>query len=383
MSACTDDPASASGIQDPTPTKPAKEVVETILQAALGDKRARFEQLAIELRTSTDGAPTTVMTDREGRVRVSDPGRGTHVVDGDRAFAVVDAKSSRPLEPAERDAVLRMRAIAHAAYFAPLRHATSVERIDAKSIRLDDDWTLQHDADTPVELASTAHGKVRWLELGRPPALRLPRRIAIDGIGERHVRVLGDKVKFEPAMFERPEDRKKQRPDLVIGGPEFPTKPVFRKIEECHWLCVADPGTWPARIAAIRQHGTLLHKGKQRSAGPPFLFEENDASFLVIPFVSKQEGTRYEASEGQEVRKADTRTAAVVYAPDGAAFDARITSGRRMLDEFVAGYERRAGGPLRVIVDIFNEPKLRSDSADERAAAARSMDVRLELPVRD
>lgn len=380
------------GQEEPAPPeRSAEEIVNALLERHHGPLRGTFANSMLELRAEPDGAPFKIVLSLPDRMRVDHPGKKGEP--GKRVDLLVEGVGWRceSQEPAARlvgEELQQLRNLQQhleAMLFMPLYRADKIESMGGNVIRLilpgGETWRLEVDPNTkdPIELRGSA-GPVRFLSFLQTRVTRPPKKVDLPGRGAMYATFLASDLSMSSWVFTDPSSRVEESKPVAMARAvqpwnELPTHPELQEVAESVSLAVADPGTWPERMARIIDLAGTLEERGQISAGLPTYALREGGVDLLVPFQSDPQGGHrpFIANAEDQLRRQPTHRAVVVSPPPG-KWDDVIENGRAMLDEFLDKNALAAAGPLRCIPFLLPDQEL-------NARVLGRLQVRMELPV--
>lgn len=267
----------------------APAALRAIVTRNLGPLADGMTQVAVEVRGPGDEAPTTILAALPDRIRRMTPDGVTAVATPDGCFAWAAGSPARPADPTTTAELTAWRTALDLLTLAPFRRAVSAQRVAPDTLEVEIDGfalTLRYRSPDDTVLAVAGRDvEVRILAHHDSGAARVPTRIDSPQLGDRSIRFLGTGIGFDPAAFDVPTaDPDTPRAEILLGGSSSPKGPRLETLSNVSWWMIEDPGTWAERLACIRTAGRRLGTAGYGNGGDPILVEEDEESWLVVPF---------------------------------------------------------------------------------------------------
>lgn len=295
-------------------------------------------QVAVEVRTPGDEAPTTLLAAVPERIRRMTPDGLTAIRTPEGAFVWRTggaAQAADEATTAELDAWLTALDLLT---LGPFRTAVSVRRSAPDTLEVEVDGEphairYRTDDDTILEVRGRG-SRIQILDRHDSGAARIPTRIDGAPLGERTLRFLGTGVGFDPGAFEAPTPTEQPaRAEIVLGGSSSPSGPRAESMPAVSWWMVEDPGAWDARLACIRAAGRRLGAAGYGNGGDPMLVEQEGAQWLVVPFrPARSDPDPVVPGAGEKVLDRTAEAVLVIDPPPGTSAT-RVANARRDLLE--------------------------------------------------
>ena len=357
----------AEGAQQPQPaprprTVDLAAIAEGDLVAAVLDEchrplRGTMDSIVAQVRPA-GGAAVQLFAILPDKLRVLEAD-GSFLLAGDSVFRLGDAEAKQAT-PEAATRVRLLRTLLDAATFGPLHRATGCRRTGPGEFELEQKdgsrckLRLRDNSLLPDSFASSA-GVVRVVEYLRTPTTWIAKELELDGLGRCDVFLKVKDIDWAPDFFAPPtkgegaaKGESRPRNIMPVPGPAPEVRsevPVPLDAKATRWVCLADPGNWPARVAAYQPVHVELDRQKQLIAGFPIFWQEDGKAWFAAPFRQRPKGPALDAPKDWQIREVSAGPAWEVW-PPGATLAQRIATGERLLRDALDAQRLTAAGPI-------------------------------------
>lgn len=282
-----------------------------------------------------------------GRVR---EGEQEWLITADRVEPLGGGEVSAAREAGLRDAL----AVVDAAAFGPIHRASRCRAVGAGYALRDGarEVTVTLYANTLLPAAIAAEGATVTVDdYLRTPTSWVARALRHPRLGRCRVVFEDGGLQFPPDYFEG-KPRTRATRDVVrapVPGAVIETQsptPIIVAGKATQLVVLTDPGAWRPRHERYRDVIAALQRQGQRIAGFPLLFTDARGQRRVAaPFRRRPKGAAFAAPDGYELSAIPAGKLLVVYPKEG-DLDARVATGRRLLERALTNRKLQARGPI-------------------------------------
>lgn len=333
-----------------------------------------------------DGSELRLYAELPNKLRMQSAERRFLLV-GNDVFRIDDETVAATAAEAEH--VRALRWLIDAAAFGPLHRATECARIGPARFVLGAagsapvELTLRENTLLPSTFAfgGTEVTIVDWL---RTPSTWVAREVEIAALGRCRIRFETANVGWDDNFFVPPATAiaRGLAPAPGLTGVPSPGTSVAKRSptpvvvdgKAARWVCVADPGDWPGRVAAYQPLHAELERQGQQIFGFPLLFQEGAQNWLAAPFRQRRDGPAFAAPAGWQLREIPAARWLEVHPADG-DLATKLANGQRMLVEALRAQGLVAAGPI--VAQPFFHLHEGQVSAEKLAAPTVRMAVQL------
>ena len=282
-----------------------------------------------------------------GRVR---EGKQEWLVAQGRVEALGGGEVSAAQAAALRDAL----AVVDAAAFGPIHRASRCRAVGADFALGDGarEVTVTLHPNTLLPAAIAAAGATVTIEdYLRTPTSWVARALRHPRLGSCRVVFEDGGLLFPPDYFEGKQSPRatKESVRAPIPGAAIETQsstPIIVAGKATQLVLLADPGAWRPRHDRYRDVIAELQRQDQRIAGFPLLFTDARGQRRVAaPFRRRPKGAAFAAPDDYELSAIPEGKLLVVYPKEG-DLDARVATGRRLLERALTNRKLQARGPI-------------------------------------
>lgn len=365
---CGETDRSATG---PTPAAPAVEcdidldaiadadLVRRVLDACHTRVQQRMRSVRARLTSAAAAADSDdawlVQAELPDRARVQHGGNTWLYRDG-TTTPIADADTADEV----RQRIASLVQLVDLAAFGPLYRATACRREAAtgryRLTQPDGSTAVLQLHERSLRPASLGFGDAQpatfdaYLETGTTAIVRVA---TLPPLGRIRIVFEDGGLRFAADTFllpsERVADPTNQRtarmpvPGTVVES-RSPT-PIVVQEKATRWVLLDDPGSWIERHRTYRPVIAELERQRQRIAGFPLLYTDDDEARLAAPFRRRDDGPAFVPPPDWRIRELPAARALVVYPPSGDV-DERIRTGRAQLQRALQNRGLTAAGPI-------------------------------------
>ena len=121
--------------------------------------------------------------------------------------------------------------------------------------------------------------------------------------------------------------------------------PVSSETKATRWVCLADPGSWAARVAAYRPVHAELERQRQLIAGFPIFWQEDGKAWMAAPFRQRANGEALQAPKDWQLREVPAGRCLEVW-PPADSLEQKLAAGEQLLREALQVQRLSPAGPI-------------------------------------